>query len=161
MNERRSKRTDIIGIVTFGFFLLLVGTIFVITPNLSDRVSDFLGDFEPRQVAPNWMLPAPQHHHPVLYTAIFQFCLVFAVFQIFVLGVRFVLSDPIGRKAGTLSSIVFWFGASWIVSLLIEKTIEWFRFVGLLIALIGVVIIIRNLIVLVGQSIRRRSLGPI
>lgn len=155
LSKKRSKRTDVIGIVTFGFLLLLVGTIFAITPNLPDRISDFFNDFELREITPHWMLPAPKSHHQVLYTAIFQFCLAFAFFQIFVLGARFVLNDPIGSKAGTVSSLVFWFSASWVVSLLIAKTIEWFRFFGLLITLIGISIVVKNAIVLMAQFFRK------
>ena len=155
MSKKRSKRTDVIGIVTFGFLLLLVGTIFAITPNLPDRISDFFKDFELREITPHWMLPAPKSYHQVLYTAIFQFCLAFAFFQILVLGARFVLNDPIGSKAGTVSSLVFWFSASWAVSLLIAKTIEWFRFFGLLITLIGISIVVKNAIVLMTQFFRK------
>jgi len=151
LSERRRKRPDVIGIVTFGFFLLLVGAIFAVTPDLLDKISVFLNNFELREVAPHWMLPAPKSFHLVLYTAIFQFCLTFAIFQILVLGARLILRDPIDRTAGTVSSIVFWFGASWVVSLLIDRTIGWFVFSGLVIALIGLSIVIKNAIVLVSQ----------
>jgi len=155
LSEKQSRRPDIIGIVTLGFFLLLVGTIFVVTPNLPDKISNFFLDFELREMAPNWTLPAPKSAHPVLYTAVFQFCLVFAFFQIFVLAARFILRDPIDKMAGTISSIVFWFGASWVVSLLINEPLGWFVFVGLIITLIGISIIVKNAIVLTTQIFRK------
>jgi len=151
LSQKRSKQTDIIGIVSFGFFLLLVGAIFATTPNLLSKISDFIRDFKPQEVAPNWQLPAPEHplDHRVLYTAIYQFCLIFAIFQVFVLGARFMLRDSIDRKAGTISSLVFWFGASQIVSWLLNKTIDsWFVFVGWLIVLVGISIVIKNAIIL-------------
>ena len=135
--------------------MLLVGMIFAVTPNLIDKISDFLLDFELREASPHWMLPAPKSHHQVLYTAIFQFCLVFAFFQIFVLAARFILRDPIEKMAGTTSNIVFWFGTSWLVNSLIERTTGWFVFVGLLIALIGVSIIVNNAIVLMVKIFSR------
>ena len=155
LSEKPHKKPDILGIVTFGFILLLVGMIFVITPNLVERISDFLQDFEIREIAPHWALIAPKSYHPVLYTAIFQFCLAFAIFQVFVLVARFILRDPMDRVAGTISSIVFWFGASWIVNLLITKTVGWFVFLGWLIALIGTSIIIKNAIVLMTKIFAR------
>jgi len=155
LSEKRSKQTDVIGVVNIGFFLLLLGVILAVTPNLSDRIYDFVNNFEIREITPNVYFPAPKSDHPVLYIAIFQFCLVFAIFQVFVLGARFILKDPINKKAGTFSSIIFWIGASWIVSLLIAKTIEWFVFLGGLITLIGISIVISNAIVLVTQLYRR------
>jgi len=155
LSEKRSKRPDVIGIVTLGFLLLLVGMIFAITPNLIDRISDFLRDFEIRELAPNWKLPTPKSHHLLLYTAAFQFCLAFAIFQILVLAARFILRDPIDRISGTISSIVFWFGASWLVNLLITETIEWFVFFGLLIALIGTSVIIKSVIGLIARILRK------
>jgi len=143
------------GVVTLGFVLLLVGVIFVVTPNLVDKISDFFLDFELQEVAPNWQLPAPKTAHPVLYTAILQFSLVFAIFQIAVLGARFILRDPIDRTAGTISSIVFWFGASLILNSLILETVEWFLFLGLLIMLIGISIVVKNSIVLIAKIFRQ------
>lgn len=157
MSGQQTKRPDIIGIVTLGFFFLLVGTIFVVTPNLPDKISSFFLDFELREIAPNWMLPAPKSHHLVLYTAIFQFCLAFAIFQICILGARFILRDPIDKKAGTISSLVFCFGAAWVVSLLMVKTIGWFVFWGWLIALIGTSLVIKNAIVLMAQIFRQKK----
>jgi len=154
LNRKQNQRTDVIGLLTLGFSLLLVGCIFAVTPNLIDRVSDFLQNFEIRDVMPNWKLPAPKSSHPVLYTAIFQFCLTFAIFQVIVLGARLFLRDPFEKQAGTVSSIIFWFGASWIVSLLIAGAIEWFDFLGLLIAFIGASIVIKNSMVLMGRVFR-------
>ena len=159
MSKNRSKQPDFVGIASFGFFLLLVGAIFVVTPNLLDRISDFVSDFELQEVTSQWKLPAPVHvmNHVVLYNAIFQFCLVFALFQVAVLGVRFILRDSIDKIAGTVSSVVFWFGASWILNLLISEEISrWFVFVGWLIMFVGVSLIVKSAITLTGGLLPKK-----
>jgi hypothetical protein len=153
LSERKYKRTDVIGIITFGFFVILVGVIFAVTPNLFHRISDFVQDFELGRRS-NLYIPAPRnlHAHTVFYTAVFQFCLAFAIFQVFVMLARFALKDSIDKKAGTISSLVFWFGASWIMSLLMAETFVWFVFVGWLLMLVGVSIVVKNSIVLIGHA---------
>lgn len=149
LSSERHRETDIIGVVTFGFFLMLVGVIFIVTPALIDRIREFLSDFRIREVAPNIFLPEPESNHPVVYTAISQFCLAFGIFQVFVLGARFLLKDPVSKKAETISSLVFWTGASWVVSMLAAATITWSAFIAWLLILIGTSIIVRSSVVLV------------
>ena len=155
LSRRQRGQMDVIGIATFGFFLLLVGVVLVITPGLPDRIYAFLNDFRLQPFAPNIYFPAPRSNHPVLYTAISQFCLAFAVFQVFVLGARFVLKDTVDKKAGTVSSLIFWAGASWILSSLAATIIGWFAFVGLLITLIGISIVAKSSIILAVHGLVR------
>lgn len=152
---RAREQTDILGIATFGLFLLLVGVIVAVTPDILDRAYDFFRDFRLRELAPNVYLPAPRSDDMILYTAVFQFCLAFAILQVPILGARFILKDSVDRKAGTVSSLFFWFGAAWITNLLIAKDIDWFAFFGYLIALLGTSLIIKNAISLVAQALRK------
>jgi len=143
--------------VSLGFFLIVVGVIFVSTPNLLGRIHDFFKDLTLQEVYPNIVFPVPRSDHPVLYNAIFQFCRAFAVFQIFVLGARFLLKEPIDRKAGTFSSFLFWSGAAWVVSLLMDKVIEWFAFLGWLVTLAGISLVVKSVITLVAEAFRKKT----
>lgn len=146
-NEKRTfKGPDWLGIVSFGFFLVLFGTIWMITPNFTGKVEAFFRDFHLENVTENITLPAPEHKHPVVYSAAMQFCFVFGAFQFVVLALRFVLNEPLDKKGGTISGIVFWLCAGFFLSMLANGTIGWFSFLAGLIVSIGLTIIASSII---------------
>jgi len=157
-HERRHEKRDILGLASFGFFLLLIGVIWVITPNLSQKVIDFFEDFKlEEEVFPNVFLPAPAHRHPVVYTALARFCFVFGLFQIVILVLRFVFREPVDKIAGTFSGMVFWLGAGFVANMLSAATIKWFVFLGWIIVLIGLSLVIRSLVVLLFELVLRKD----
>jgi len=144
--------------ISAGFFLVLVGAIFMTTPNLFDRIIDFFSDFYLARV-PNLgiRLPAPEFPrvHLVVYRAVAQFCFIWGLFQIVILALRFVVRSPLSKKAETVSNLFFWFGAGFLTrAFLIETTswafltamTRWFAFWSGIIMLIGVSLIIRAII---------------
>lgn len=138
----------------FGLFLVLIGIIFATTPNLVDGVADFFRDFKLEQVAPNVFLPVLGKDHPVVFGAVYQFCLYFGILQIPMLATRLILKDITRRTASTGTGIIFWLGAAWIVSILMTGQISWHVFVGYIIALVGICLVAENVIVL---ATRRRD----
>jgi len=156
-HERRHEEHDKLSLASFGFFLLLIGVIWVITPNLSQRVIDFSKDFKPEEFFPNVSLPAPVHRHPAVYTALARFCFVFGLFQIAILALRFFFRDPLSRIAGTFSGIVFWLGAGFVANLLAAGDIEWFGFLGWLIVFIGLSLVVRSLLILLFEVALRKG----
>jgi hypothetical protein len=144
----RSRETEWIGLLSFGFFVLALGFIWIITPNFSDEIVSFSKDFTQHSVniTGSARLPAPVNNHPVLYTAIMQLAVALAVFQIVVLALRFVYHDSIHRKASTISSIAFWFAAAFFLNMLASATIGWFAFVAGLIICVGVAIIVSHIV---------------
>ena len=154
LSDKRENR-DILDLVTFGLFLLLIGVMLIVTPDLLDRGYDFFLDLELRGLYPNIYLPAPKSDHTILFTALSQFCFVFAILHVPILVARFILKDPADKKAGTISGLIFWFGAAWIINQFIIMEINWFTFLGYLIALIGACIVIRNAIFLVTRPFRK------
>jgi len=151
--ERFLERTDWLGIVSLGFFLVLLGVIWTITPDLSNEVIDFFTDFHLENVTESIVLPAPEHNHPVVYTAVTQFCLAFGISQIVILALRFVLRESMDRKTGTISGIVFWFGAGFFSNMLAAEEIGWFGFLAGLIIVIGLLIIISSLVKLLFKRV--------
>ncbi|MBM5804483.1 MAG: hypothetical protein FJZ49_00190 [Candidatus Verstraetearchaeota archaeon] len=146
MSERK-ERADILGLANFGIFLILVGLIVATTPNLIDRFADFFLNFQLQEVAHNVLLPAPTSlDHPVVFGAVYQFCLMFGLLQIPMVVARVIMKDTARRTASTATGVVFWLGVAWLVSLII--TITWLNFVGYIIALVGIAIMVENVIVL-------------
>jgi len=151
-------REGLISAISAGFFFVLVGAIFMTTPNLFDRIIDFFSDFELVPV-PNLgiRLPAPEFPwvHLVVYRAVAQFFFVWGLFQMVILALRFVARSPLSKKAETVGNLVFCFGAGLLTrAFLIETTrwafltatTRWFAFWSGIIMLIGVSLIIRAII---------------
>jgi len=157
-HERQPEERDVLGLASFGFFLLLIGVIWIITPNLSQRVIDFFKDFKlTEEIFPNVFLPAPAHRHPLVYTALTRFCFAFGLFQIVILVFRFLFREPLDRIAGTFSGIVFWLGVGFISSLLADGEIGWFGFLGWVIVFIGLSLVVRSLLVLLFEVALRKG----
>lgn len=157
-HEKRHEQPDILGLASFGFLLLLIGTIWAIAPNLPQKVIDFFKDFElEEEIFPKIFLPAPAHHHSVVYTALARFCFVFGLFQIFILVLRFVFREPVNKLAETFSGMVFLLGAGFVANMLSAETIKWFAFLGWIIVIIGLSLVIRSLVVLSFEVVLRKD----
>jgi len=156
--ERQREKPDILGLASAGFFFLLIGLIWIATPNLAQKVVDFLKDFElEKEIFPNVFLPVPAHHHPVVYKAVVRLCFAFGLFQLFILVLRFVFRETADKIAGTFSGMVFWAGASFIANMLSDRTIGWFAFLGWIIVLIGLSLVIRSLVILSFELLLRKD----
>jgi len=151
----RKYRESIFSAISAGVFFILVGAIFVTSSNLFDKILAFFSDLDLVRV-PNlgFSFPAPASPwtHSVLYSAVTQFSVIWGLFQIVILMLRFVVDSPFSKKAETASNLVFWLGASYLISTLLNEmtTAEtWFVFWAEIIMLIGVSLIIRAIILAV------------
>jgi len=141
--------------ITVGFFFLLIGVIFVSTPNLFEKTLDFFRDFDVVQV-PNTgistVAPIFPRVHQVVYTAAEQFSFALGLFRLVILALRFIARSPWSRKAETASNFVFWISAGYLIrTLLIETTrwsgtTTWFVFWSAIIMLLGLSFIVRAVI---------------
>ena len=143
---RYFRSTGWLSTLSFGFFLILCGAIWIITPNFSSEVIDFAKDFHLEHFTEHIVLLAPKESHPVVYTAAMQFCLVFGVFQIVILVLRFIFHDSLDKKSGTISNITFWFSTSFFLNMLANKSTGWFGFLAGFIISIGLAIIASNIV---------------
>jgi uncharacterized membrane protein YgdD (TMEM256/DUF423 family) len=141
-------RDNWLGLLSFGFFLMLFALFFVIVPDYGNRVVEFFQDIKLREVASNVFLPAPQATHSVVYETAMRFCTVFGLFQFFILALRLYFKSSVSRMAETISNIVFWLGVAYMFNLLLSETVEWFPFIGGIIVVIGFSIVARSLITL-------------
>lgn len=150
------KRRDIVGLVSFGLFLVLVGIIIAITPDWYAAARSFIEDFELEKVNGNIYLPAPAepYDHKVVYTAVEQFCLAWGIFQIGILVLRFFLGQTVHKKAETFSGIIFWLCTAYATSLLLAESLSWFGLWAVILIIIGLAIVARSLVVLLYELMR-------
>jgi hypothetical protein len=140
-------REGLFSAISAGFFFILVGAIFVTTPNLFDNIIAFFRDFHNVSVphTENLLLPAPvsPSAHSDLYSAITKFSLIWGLYQIAILALRFIAHSPSSKKAETASNLVFWLGASYLINTFLIETTTWFAFWTTIIMLAGVSLIVR------------------
>jgi hypothetical protein len=140
--------------ISVGAVFILIGTIFVITPELIEKIIAFFSDFSSVRV-PNTgiYLPAPTTPatHTGLYVAVAQFSLGVGILQILLLSLRLFARSPINKTAETMGNLVFWFGAYYLVSTMLTNITTlriWFVFWTGIIVLIGASLIVRALVLL-------------
>ena len=138
--------------VAVGAVFILIGIVFVITPNLVNDANKFFSDFTTLQVpSTSIQLPAPAHpaNHAELYGAVGQFALGIAVLQVLMLALRLGLRSPTRRIAETVGNLVFWFGATYLIFTFLNDatTVQtWFTFWAAILVVLGASLIVRSLI---------------
>jgi hypothetical protein len=156
MNEnihgfRHMHKEGIFVAISAGFFFILIGTLFATRPALYDSLKTFISpDAWANRTINNSsiVLPVPKNPgaHVEIYNAALEFTLAWGIFQILILAFRFLLSSPARRKAHTVQSVVFWLGASYLISTYLNATTTentWFLFWAALVILIGLALIAR------------------
>jgi hypothetical protein len=149
ISEGRSKRTDWLGLFSIGFFIILLGAIWVMTPaTLTDEVTSIFKStsWHLKPLTGNISLPEPTRPFPTIYTAASQFCFIFGFFQTVILILRFALHDPLDKKADAASGMGFWLIAGYFLYLLSSQSISWFAFLAGIIVAIGVAIIASSIV---------------
>ena len=140
--------------ISVGFFILLVGTLFVINPNLFDKILDFFKGFDLVDV-PNtdvtFIAPEFPRLHLTVYQAAGQFSIALGLFQIVILALRFVIPSSWGKKSETVGNLVFWAGAGFLIQLFLIETTQWFVFWSTIVILFGVSMIARAIVMAVSR----------
>jgi hypothetical protein len=155
LNQNHEEHRHGDGFITalaFGGFLILVGLLFVLTPDLWQKINDFFNSITTATVplsnsASNISLPAPADPaaHKTLYTAVMQFDIAFGILQILIFGLRIWMHSRTRRIAETLGNAVFWLGAAVLVNVfLFTGTLSgWFEYWAALIIIVGISLIAR------------------
>jgi hypothetical protein len=157
-NERRRQRSHGEGVITavaVGGFLIILGLVLTLTPDIAQKSNLYFGDL--KQVSfpygspgstVSLLAPANPADHSGFYTAVMNFALGIGILQILILALRLNMHSPIRRIAETVGNLVFWLGAAVLVNVfLVAGTLSgWFQFWGALLVLIGVSLIVRFLI---------------
>jgi hypothetical protein len=150
----RKTQDGLITAISAGFFLLLVGVIFVITPNLFDSILDFFKDFKLVDVPnTNIIFPGPEFpaNHLTVYQAAGLASTALCGFQIFILALRFVIPSSWGKRAETVGNFVYWAGAAFLIQTFLVESTQWFIFWSTLIIIIGVSLIARAIVMAISR----------
>jgi hypothetical protein len=168
MRHAQEHADSLLGAITAGAFLVLVGMLFVTTPNLFGKIVDFVKDFGITEV-PNFgniniSLPAPIHPsaHAVVYQTAETFSIVWGIILIGILVLRYVFHASVRAKVDNSGGIVFWLGSGYLIGTMLNSTMNlqtWFVFWAEIIILIGVSLVVRA-IVLVGYGLHNYQRNP-
>ncbi len=145
------KAESLFSAIYIGSIFIAIGLIYYIhlPNNLFTELVDFFESLTLARVPDTGIyLPAPISPvaHSDLYLAAFQFSLAIAIVEVVVLALRFVFNSPIKRKAETISNVVFWFGAAYlIITYLVDAATinKWFVFWTGIIIIFGLSLIAR------------------
>lgn len=154
----RGRGEGLLSAVAVGAVLILIGIVFVGTPNIFNNVEKFFGDFTAMEVPSTTIyLPAPAHpaNHAELYGVLAIFSLGVSILQILMLALRLALGSPIRKTAETVGNLVFWFGATYLVNAFLNNTTTsdmWFMFWAALLVILGVSMIARALVLFARKS---------
>ena len=140
--------------ISAGFFFLLIGIIFVVTPNLFDGIINFIDNFGLVNVPnTNIIVPAPeiQRAHLTVYEAAGQFSIALAIFQIVVLALRFVIPSSWEKRSETVGNFIYWTGSAYLIQLFLIDTTQWFTFWSTIIIVIGFSLIVRAAVMAISR----------
>ena len=164
--RERSMHEGLITALAVGGFFIILGLIFTLTPNITERTNIFWSDlttvtYPLGSPGSTISLVAPAHpsEHLAFYTAVMNFLVGVGVLQIVVLALRLAMHSRVRRIAQSVGDLIFWLGAAFIANIfLLAGTLSgWFQFWSSLIILIGLSLIARFLVHLVGRSKRETN----
>jgi hypothetical protein len=138
--------------IIFLFFISLVTWFFASTPGLGTQITAFIQSFRLVQ-APNTSLEFPAPPAPAFYSTIYaaaaQWCLIWGIFEVFILILRFGIRSRARRIVETFTHIIWWFGAYYLITIFLTPATTvtlWFAFWGALFVLLGGELLLRGLI---------------
>lgn len=168
MRHAQEHGDTLLGAITAGAFLVLVGILFVTTPDLPHAIVDFINGFEIRAVPNtaniNVSLPAPIHinAHTVVYQTARTFSFAWGFALVGILVLRYVFHSSVRTKADNFGDIVFWLGSGYLISTMLNGATNlptWFAFWAEIVILIGVGLVVRA-IVLAGYGLHNYQGKP-
>lgn len=139
---RRDKR-DHWDTVSIGVFLIILGAVFLTTPNLIQEIMDFFRDLEIVDFQYGIGLIEPENPHPNLYRAIAIFAAASGTWNVILGVLRLNAPESRRRVIGSLSGAIFNFGAALTFIGLMNQTILFRTIIPILIILGGLSLIIR------------------
>ncbi|MBS7653171.1 MAG: hypothetical protein QXD04_05980 [Candidatus Bathyarchaeia archaeon] len=142
-----------LGLISFGYLLLLLGVLWMLNPSLPADLVRFFRDFRLERIDGEILFPVPgqPQSHTSLFTTAMQFCLAYGGFQIFIFILRFIQDEPINMKAGTASATAFWLMMGFFLHLLVNEAIKWLGLLAGFIISVGLAITVSNMMKLLAM----------
>jgi hypothetical protein len=162
----RSLYEGLITALSIGGFFIILGFVFAFTPGIAGQTTSFFSDltttaFPFGSPGSTMSLLAPAHpaSHQGFYTAVMNFLIGVGVLQIVILALRLATHSRVSRIAQSVGDLIFWLGAAIVANVfLLAGTLSgWFQFWSSLIVLIGLSLIARFLMYLVGKYRRKHK----
>ena len=158
--RERSLYEGLITALAIGGFFIILGSVFALTPGIYQETRNFFSDITTvtyhlgTASTVNLLAPAHPSEHLAFYTAVVNFLLGVGILQIVILALRLATHSRIRRIADSIGDLIFWLGAALVAnSFLLAGTLTgWFQFWSALIVLIGLSLIARFFVYLVGRS---------
>lgn len=150
---------DFLGLVSFGAFLVAVGSLFAFIPNLVDRLRDFITDFELLEISQGIYLPVVRGTHPEVYSFLLWLGIAMAATNAIILVARYIVHDSIRRKADTFSGVIFWAGIALLADQLSRQNLEFQAVYSYLIIIAGVSILSSGIGILLARRASRLHSG--
>jgi hypothetical protein len=144
--------------IYIGTILIVISLIFIAHGTILIGLTNFFSSLTLAQVPGTGIyLPAPiaPTAHVDLFSAGFQFCLGLGLMELVILGLRFLFNSPLKRKAETIENVVFWFGASYLITAYLNNSATintWFVFWAGIILIFGLSLIARAFVLLVKRQ---------
>jgi hypothetical protein len=139
-------------IVGVFFFFTLVGSISQIIPGLYSDLQAFFLNFRLVSV-PNTGITMPAPADPAMHIAVYGaaaiFCLAWGFYAIVMLILRLIARSPPRRTAQEFSSMVWWFGAWFLIGAFLNASVTlvgYFAFWAAIIMLIGGSLMVRAIV---------------
>ncbi len=152
----KRREENLLGWLSFGAFLVIIGIVFFINMDLVDEIEVFIRDFKLKQVSGHFYLPTPQKNHPTLYQSIAIFCFAYGAYQFLLLILKFALGAEPAKKSETLKSAILWPVIGFLMLMLKNGTIVWFTFIATLVVLAAIAIIMKSVTYII---FRKHNLG--
>ncbi len=146
----KSETDRSLNLISFGLFLLLIGAVYLNSPQIFSFIEAFFKDLQLVRLTDNLLLPAPVSNHPEFYSAVELFCFAYGITQGLLFILSFALNASLGKRYEFTAGIVFWVGVGYLFRLLSSRSVTWFHLLSGIIILLGISIIM-------GALLRRRS----
>jgi len=166
-SHHRRHGEGFFGAITAGFFFLLIGILFITIPDLLGKTVGLIQDFSAVRVPHTGIyLPAPDtpSQYTAVYTAVFEFSLIWTLLEIVILALRMGIGSRYRRITRSFGNIVFWLGTAFLTNRYLSsmttsmtpytQQLKWFVFWALLIALIGISLVVRAIAIAAYAAIR-------
>ncbi|MDI9644680.1 MAG: hypothetical protein QFX35_05625 [Candidatus Verstraetearchaeota archaeon] len=153
-----SKRGwDFLGLIHFGLFMIVLGLLFVIYPNLFDSLKEFFLDFEMVEISDNFFLPIVRGSHPEVYGSLLTLAIAMLLIEVLILVARFLIRDMVRRKADSISGIVFWVGISLLANQLKEGIVGFPAVYSLFAIVAGASIVSAGMSIILARTVEDRK----
>jgi hypothetical protein len=160
LKQKQSLPSEgLITALSIGGFLITLGIIFSLTPDLPQKIDYFFRSlttvqfpFQANTGSGIMMMPAPANPaaHSLLYEAVMQFTIGIGILQVAILALRAYFHSPVSKTSETVGNMGFWFGTAYLVDVFLKAGTRqsWFEFWASLIVVVGISFLARAMVYL-------------